>query len=186
MMPAYEFTQDVFTSRIPLWQELLGPLAGRSQLKFLEVGSFEGRSAVWLLDNVLTHPTATIACIDPWYGADTERRFDRNVVASGRSNQVRKVKSASHRMLPHFPERSLDFVYIDGSHEGADVLLDGMLALLLLKSGGLLVFDDYPLEPPAGTRHHPPQPAIDAFLALNDWRLTEVHRGWQIAVRVKH
>jgi hypothetical protein len=36
----------------------------------------------------------------------------------------------------------------------------------------------------SGAKHHPPKPAIDAFLALNDWRLEVIHRGWQIVVRV--
>jgi predicted O-methyltransferase YrrM len=184
MNSVYEFTSDWFSRRIPLWQEWLRPLVGKPHLQFLEIGSHEGRSALWLLDNVLTHPTGTISCIDPWYNAEAERRFDRNVAASGRSNQVRTFKSKSQQILPRFPERSLDLVYIDGSHEGADVLLDGLLALLLVKRGGLLIFDDYHWKPPDGTIHHPPQPAIDAILDLNDWRLTEVHRGWQIAVRV--
>jgi predicted O-methyltransferase YrrM len=132
----------------------------------------------------LTHPSAVLTCVDPWHNPEIERRFDRNIAASGRSNQVQKLKSTSARALPQIAWHSLDFAYIDGSHEGTDVLLDGLLALKLLRRGGLLVFDDYRWNPPDSKRHHPPQPAIDALLELNDWRLTEVHRGWQIAVRV--
>lgn len=184
-MAAYEFTSDWFSHCIPHWEELLGRLAGKPGLEFLEIGSHEGRSALWLLDNILTHPSATITCIDHWLEAAAERRFDANVAASGRSNQVCKIKSQSRRVLPRLVDQSLDFAYIDGSHEAADVLLDGLLTLPLMKPGGLMIFDDYDWNPPDDTRHYPPKPAVDAFLALNDWRLIELHRGWQIAVRVK-
>jgi predicted O-methyltransferase YrrM len=184
-MPQYEFTADLFTHIIPEWQALLASYVAQPHLQFLEIGSYEGRSALWLLDNVLQHPTSTITCIDPWYDAEIERRFDRNVVTSGRSNQVRKIKLPSYRILPQIPERSHDLVYIDGSHEAADVFLDGMLAQRVVKASGLILFDDYLWEPPPGTLHLPPRAGIDAFLALNHWRLAELHRGWQIAVRIK-
>jgi predicted O-methyltransferase YrrM len=184
-MAAYEFTSDWFSHCIPHWEELLGRLVGKPSLAFLEIGSHEGRSALWLLDNVLTHPTAMLTCIDLWLDPAAERRFDANIVASGRSNQVRKIKSPSQRILPHLAERSFDVAYIDGSHEAADVLLDGLLTLPLVKPGGLLIFDDYEWNPPSEAPRHLPKPAIDAFLALNDWRLDELNRGWQIAVRVK-
>ena len=184
-MPDYDFTSDWHSHCIGQWEELLGRLVGKQGLAFLEIGSHEGRSALWLLDNVLTDPSASLVCIDQWLEAAAERRFDANVAASGRSNQVRKIKSPSRRALPLLAEQSLDFAYIDGSHEAADVLLDGLLVLPLIKPGGIMIFDDYEWNPPDQTRRHPPKPAIDAFLSLNDWRLTELHRGWQVAVRVK-
>ena len=51
--PTEGFTQDWFTYNTPLWSRLLAPLVGRP-IRALEVGVFEGRSAVWLLDHVLT------------------------------------------------------------------------------------------------------------------------------------
>lgn len=178
----YEFTIDWTTHNAKHWQRLLAELVGQPDLRFLEIGTYEGRTALWMLDNVLTDPSASITCIDPWRDAEIERRFDRNVAAGGRSNQVRKIKACSHRALPHLGERSFDLAYIDGSHEASDVLEDALMALRKVKPGGLLIFDDYEL--PAKLRHHPPKLAIDAFLELNDWRLEELHRGWQVAVRV--
>lgn len=75
-----------------------------------------------------------------------------------------------------------DLIYIDGSHEAADVLADAVLAWPLLKPGGLLGFDDY------GWRVFPeperrPAPAVDAFLTcLRGW-YEPVHRGYQVWVK---
>jgi predicted O-methyltransferase YrrM len=175
-----EFTSDWFSARIPQWQELLAEYIGKPNLRFVEIGSYEGRSAIWTLVNVLTEPTALLTCIDPWRDAEIERRFDRNNVETGRSNQVRKVKGISATTLPGMRAESADFVYVDGSHEARDTLLDGLLGWRLLKIGGLLIFDDYGWDDPR--RHHPPKLGIDAFLSINDWCAEVVHRGYQVAV----
>lgn len=36
-----------------------------------------------------------------------------------------------------------DIIYIDGSHVNKDVLEDAIIAMRLLKEGGVLIFDDY-------------------------------------------
>ena len=50
----YEFTYDWFTSAVPVWTRVLAPYAGQPEIHYLEVGVFEGRSAIWMLNNVLT------------------------------------------------------------------------------------------------------------------------------------
>jgi len=75
-----------------------------------------------------------------------------------------------------------DLVYIDGSHEAADVLADAVLAWPLLKPGGLLGFDGYTWQTlPESERR--PVPAIDAFLTAMRGRYQEVYRGHQLWVR---
>src|SRR5690349_6873094 len=60
----YKLTYDCFSSRIPQWEIDLARLAGQPDLRFLEIGSFEGHSACWLLEHVLTHDTSTLTCVD--------------------------------------------------------------------------------------------------------------------------
>jgi predicted O-methyltransferase YrrM len=36
-----------------------------------------------------------------------------------------------------------EFIYIDGSHQAPDVISDAILSFHLLKSGGVIAFDDY-------------------------------------------
>src|SRR5262245_25169347 len=88
--PDYHYTFDWFSHNIPVWEQHLAHLAGRSDLRCLEIGSFEGRSAVWLLTHILTHETSRLECIEcfegvwEWEGqlvdmAEVERRFDHNM-----------------------------------------------------------------------------------------------------------
>ncbi len=58
-----KFTADWFSSHIPHWERLLRPLAGQP-IQALEIGSYEGRSAVWLLQEILTHPESRLTCVD--------------------------------------------------------------------------------------------------------------------------
>lgn len=86
--PKYEFTQDWFSWAPPVWEKLIPLLPGEpGQRGFLEVGSFEGRSTVWMLDNMM-HPGDWIDCVDTWEGGEehsaedmhaVEARFDRNI-----------------------------------------------------------------------------------------------------------
>ena len=59
------FTEDWFTNNIPTWNKVLGNLRNKP-VKFLEIGSFEGRSATWALENILTHKDSQLYCIDHW------------------------------------------------------------------------------------------------------------------------
>ena len=61
-----EFTSDWFSEHIPLWESQLFRLKGEANLSFLEIGAFEGRATLWLLNNILTHSSSGITCIDPF------------------------------------------------------------------------------------------------------------------------
>jgi predicted O-methyltransferase YrrM len=62
-----------------------------------------------------------------------------------------------------------DFIYIDGSHQAPDVLVDAILSFKLLRVGGLIVFDDYLWSEKGVADRDPlqcPKPAIDSFLNI--------------------
>jgi hypothetical protein len=178
----YSYTRDWFTRCTKTWPRFLAEFVGRPGLAVLEIGSCEGRSAIWLLENVLTDPSSRITCIDPFYLPWRNFRFDYNVRLSGKADQVVKRKGKSQDIVPEFPANSFDIIYIDGSHLAADVLLDALLSWTRLKSGGVLVFDDYPLnrKEPAFRR---PQLAIDLFLELFAGRYELLHKEYQVVVR---
>jgi hypothetical protein len=183
----YRFTYDCFSSRIKCWTEVLAMIAGIPNVRFLEIGSFEGHSACWLLDNILTAPTASIVCID-LFPPSFERMFDRNIDASGSSAKVTKLKGRSEDVLRSLSGERFDAIYIDGSHEPGDVLDDATLSWPLLRSNGLLIFDDYRMvEDPLATLiqgpSERPEIGIDAFLSLQEGSFTTVHSGYQMIVR---
>lgn len=179
------FTSDWVSNKAEKWKELLAHLIGKPNLRFLEIGSYEGRSACWWCENVLTHPTSKLICIDPWTKhPEREKRFDQNTKRFGK--KVDKRKGFSRSLLPKIPDNSLDAAYVDGCHEAGPALLDGILTLHKLKVGGLMIFDDY--EHPGGGLEklvHLPREGIDAFLRLYDYRINVLHRGWQVVVQRK-
>jgi len=175
---AFDFTVDYTTPHASRWLEYLGQYKD-AETHFLEVGSFEGRSAIWMLQNILTHAKSTITCVDVWGGAAAEHRFDRNVVKTGLSHKVIKIKRQSCVALRHLAFETFDFIYVDGCHEGMNVIEDGVLAYRLLKKGGLMIFDDYPWQ--GEHRRLMPKPAIDAFLHL--YPVEHLHKEWQVIIR---
>jgi predicted O-methyltransferase YrrM len=184
----YLFSSGWHVRHIELWSEVLADLKGRPDLRYLEVGVFEGRSLIWMLENVLTHPSARATAID-LFGSEYEAVFDDNLEASGFAYKVTKLAGPSARELRGLELGTYHVVYIDGSHTADDVLLDAALSWDLLAPGGLMIFDDYAWpgrhgEPlPAELR---PQLAIDAFVAANRYALEIVHRDYQLIVRKRN
>jgi predicted O-methyltransferase YrrM len=176
-----EFEHDWFTVHIPVWDRLLQPLEHRGA-RLLELGSFEGLSACYLLWRL---PDAHITCVDTfsWFEiADLEGRFDKNVALVD-STRLRRITGRTSEALPELADEhaTFDFVYVDASHMALDVLADAALAWKLLASDGLIVFDDYGLdyEDPMLS----PTRAIDAFHSVVASEATRVDAGGQFALR---
>lgn len=187
------FQADWFSRNIPVWENVLGDFKGRAGLRFLEIGSFEGRSTVWMLNHILTHKTSRIICIDTFEGSrehqemgiDTnsiETTFLHNINTIGAGDKVTVVKRQSQEALRTLPFASFDFAYIDGSHVASDVLSDAVLTFPLLKTGGVLCFDDYQwdLEP---NPLHRPKMAIKAFLEIYQEHYELLHKYDQLFVK---
>lgn len=163
------------------WIQMLKHLDGLP-CQLLEIGSLEGGSALWMADNLLSHPDSRVMCIDIWPKPIRERHFNRNQKLCKRGDQIIKRKGYSFDQLLALRVSCFDFIYIDGSHEGRDVIQDWILAYPLLKSKGLLCFDDYDW-PKDRRRFQPPKPAIDAILVLWGDKIELVDKGYQLWVR---
>ena len=178
------FTADYVTPVMENWKKYLKDYQGRPDLRILEIGSYEGRSALWFLDNVLSHPTAMLVCVDVFLNPFLEARFDHNVRVSGSAIKVTKMKGLSEALIPQLPPESFDLIYVDGGHRTINVLMDGVLAWERLTPGGLIIFDDYlwQLERPL---HERPQLGIDLLLTLLAGRYELVMKDYQVILR-KH
>lgn len=185
------FTADWTTWHFPRWAQLLARYRERDA-RILEIGSWEGRSALFFLNYL---PQARLACVDPWTGnfehaadphfaalvPESERRFDDNIAAF--ANRIEKIKGASSVVLPRLgvEGRLFDVIYVDGSHLAADVFADGALAWPLLARGGLMIFDDYEWYGFEDETQNP-KLGIDAFLSAYDGAYRMVDRGYQIVI----
>lgn len=180
----YRLSYDSFSARAPRWEIDLAPFAGQPDLQFLEVGSFEGYSACWLMDNVLTQPNSYLTCVDPFQ--KSKELFEHNVGQTGASERVMRVAGYSHRVLPTLTPEHYHFIYLDASHQQINTLEDAVLAWRLLRRDGLMTFDDYLLKDSRLSqlfRHERPDIAIDAFLRVYEGRYKVLHRGYHVTVR---
>jgi predicted O-methyltransferase YrrM len=197
-MTDYKFTQDWFSHNIPVWEQLVKSLPERKS--FLEIGSFEGRSTVWIVENMM-EDGGHIDCVDTWEGSEEHDGIDMSEV-------IRNFRHNAKLLGKKYPERTVcehwessqwalsqfnasmegdtvyDFIYIDGSHVAKDVLTDACMAWPLLKQGGLLVFDDY-LWGESRDILHRPRFAVDVFTNIFAESLDIVHIGHQFVVRKK-
>jgi len=185
------FSQDWFSHNIPNFQYVKALLP--SCKRILEIGCFEGRATCWMLENLLDDD-GKITCVDTFQGSAEHTSLDLSDLFArwkGNVEWVRKegqVCSAyvgkSHKVLGHLiaEEELYDFIYIDGSHTAPDVMTDACMAFGLLKTGGIMLFDDYLWSDMPGLLNRP-KIAIDYFSTLYSDQIELVLLGYQLAIR---
>jgi SAM-dependent methyltransferase len=183
----YDFTSDWFSHNLPVWRRVMEPYRGRPAVHFLEIGVYEGRSLIWMLENILTHETACATGLDIFEGPYKERYF-ANIERSGAADKVTTISGYSQVALRSLPLESFDIIYVDGSHGKSDVLEDAVLSWRLLKAGGILIFDDYRwFGLDAADADADPtefaKPAIDAFLQCFEGQYDVLHNSYQMIVK---
>lgn len=130
-------------------------LSGRGDhpLTVVEIGSFKGRSTVALALGVRDQGSGTVYSIDPHigeteshvrqYGAqDTFEVFLANIRAAGVGETVQPMRMTSLAAIPSFAKRSIDVLFVDGSHEYEDVKADIDGYFPLLSDDARLAFND--------------------------------------------
>lgn len=185
----YKFTANWFGSEEQI-EDLKSVLPNSSsELYMLEIGSYEGRSTVWFLENLLLNEKSTITCVDPWLDYSQDKKsldsynspeadwkfgtnkivetFLFNIESSGFRNKVSVERGLSTEILPKLLLNSnkYDIIFIDGNHVAPFVLMDAVLSWSLLKNGGILIFDDY-LWMPDLYKTLSPKLAIDSFVEV--------------------
>ena len=114
----------------------------------LEIGSYEGRSAIFFLKNF---SDSNITCVDTWAGSDElsianfeliEKNFDLNTSFYQSNNILMKYKMTSNKFFRE-NYKYFDLIYVDGDHSSDQVKIDLINSWNVLKNGGFLVLDDY-------------------------------------------
>jgi predicted O-methyltransferase YrrM len=173
----FSFTTDWFCGNEKHFSRYLTHLVD-TPCRILEIGCYEGRATVWLLENIATHPGATIKCID----VAEHTSFQRNILAARMPEKVRLETGLSRDLLRLCPADTFDFIYVDGGHGTIEVLEDAVLSFRLLKRNGIMAFDDYRWNDrasPDGT----PKPAIRAFLSIYKRKITVLMKNYQVWIR---
>ena len=187
-----DFSNDWFTMNIETWLRVLDPYKSRP-MEILEVGSWEGRSAIAFLE---IFPLSKLTCVDKFGGEPIdpnnhllrdqfqkqEGRFDRNTAQY--ASRLTKMKGRASAMLDSLAQdkRQFDIIHIDADHSRSAVLTDSVMTWPLLRTGGVLIWDDvqFHLEWEPSER---PADAIKMFCAMFGDSFRELHRGWQLIVK---
>ena len=114
----------------------------------LEIGSYEGRSAIFFLNNFID---SNIDCIDTWSGSDEhenfdfsviEKNFDTNTSAFQLNKRLKKFKMTSNEFFMT-NSKKYDLIFVDGDHSSNQVKIDINNSWNILNKGGYLILDDY-------------------------------------------
>jgi predicted O-methyltransferase YrrM len=170
------FNQNYFQPYEAAWNHLLKRIAWKADepKTVIEVGSYEGSSAYWIMANMLRSPESRLYCIDAWEGDGAQARYElfmRNIDELPARGQIEVMRDWSHKALLKLLQDGVraDLLYIDGSHAAPDVLRDMVLGFELVKPGGFMIGDDYLwADPRFGGQHvlGRPKVAIDAFTTI--------------------
>ena len=142
------FSQKWFLNNFEIFHHYL-PKNLDTNFSYLEIGSYEGLSALNILFN---YKNSKVTTIDLWAESNVnseylsvdfneiEKRFDENL----EGYKFNKIKNDSVVALRELLKKRIyfDFIYIDGSHNGEDILSDAIESYKLLNMGGIMIFDD--------------------------------------------
>jgi len=164
--------------------------------QIVEIGIYEGASSCFWSDFYLSHPYSRLISIDPFTGSEEHHakpenypELDRieltargNIAKSDNAAKIEIIKGCSWDVFPELNRRFpsgpwIDVLYIDGAHDPTSIARDTTLYVPMVKSGGLVIFDDY--------GHPDVQRGVDG--ALNAFASMElaVFSGWQLVCQVK-
>jgi len=146
-----------------------------------EVGVWNGLNAKVMWRAI---PDLMLYLIDPWIdyaGQRKKRGNDR--LKNGLRNTKKIARDKEHKILRmksveaslQVPDESLDFVYIDGNHKYAYVMMDIILWLPKIKPGGIISGHDYSHR---HKNHMEVKPAVLDYTRrhhISPWFLTDLH-----------
>jgi hypothetical protein len=141
----YKFSfNDWFSPNIEIWKKFVNKI---NNINYLEIGSFEGRSTVFIsqLKN-----TNSITAIDTWEGSDEHKEisfkkvfenFKDNINYTNKSN-INFFKETSDNFFSK-NKKTYNLIYIDGSHEYSQVKRDLINSFNCLEKNGYIICDDF-------------------------------------------
>ena len=143
------FSQKWFLNNFEIFTFFL-PKDKSLKFDYLEVGCYEGLSSFYVLSeyksvnafflDIWDMPNPNSKTLSPNFDL-IEKAFDQNLSGF----DFKKIKNDSVISMRKLLKENVhfDFIYIDGSHNGEDILSDAIEAFKILKVNGLMFFDDF-------------------------------------------
>lgn len=144
-----KFTNKWFLNNFEIFNYFL-PKNRNEKFNYLEIGCYEGLSSFYVLSefkfvnayflDIWDEPNKNSKSLTNDFGR-VEKFFDENV-SEFNFTKIKDDSVISMRKLFR-NDIGFDFIYIDGSHNGEDILSDAIEAFKILNKGGLIFFDDF-------------------------------------------
>ncbi|MDB4082087.1 class I SAM-dependent methyltransferase [Candidatus Pelagibacter sp.] len=137
-------TTDYFSINTFYWDSIISK--NFKEFSYLEIGSFEGNSALYILKNF---KTKKVICIDVWDKFDDKDKDENLKIFESFNSNLNEFldrfsffKSTSDEYFKKNNEK-FDIIYIDGWHEAPQVYKDLNNSWNSLNTNGLIICDDY-------------------------------------------
>ena len=132
-------TTDYFSMNTYYWKKIISK--NFKKFSYLEIGSWEGNSALFILKNF---STLNVVCVDIWEKNNEINKYFENFKFNMEEfkNKFSFFRETSDSFFIKNKEK-FDVIYIDGSHESTQVYKDINNAWNFLNIGGILICDDY-------------------------------------------
>jgi predicted O-methyltransferase YrrM len=160
----------------------------------VEIGSFEGRGSIAIIDKLCKNSESKLYCIDPLdneYVKGNENLSFWNNACDGQKNRfynntkdysnIFLLEGTSDAMIPNLLNNTIDFAYIDGDHSPEQVYKDATNILPKMKSNSIILFDDYKFN----TNNIITSIGIDKFLKEIEGKYELIFKNYQLAIRIK-
>lgn len=144
----------------------------------VEIGTGCGSSGIWLLRGMRPGGVLTSVDTEPEYHRMARKAFSQ---AGFAPNQARLILGRASDVLPRLSDGAYDMVFCDADEASYPEYLSA--SLRLLRSGGVVIFDDVPVPAPHGAEAAGMTPAGRAAAGLRD--LTDMVRADDRLVRLR-
>ena len=134
----YKFKDFWFLNNVEIINYFL-PKFKDIKFDYLEIGSHEGMSLLNILEQ---YKNVSATAIDLWSDNKIQKVFDENLKDFKNLEKINLDSIIALRKLKD-NNREFDYIYVDGLHEGAHVLIDAIQSFRLLKINGIIIFDDF-------------------------------------------
>ena len=137
---------DWFSNNINVWKKFLIHI---SNFNYLEIGTFEGRSAIFVSE---LNNCEKIVCVDPYvdYNEVEQNDFNMSDVYESVNQKFKQIKNKDIKLIKETSDNfflknkeSFKVIYIDGYHKYENVKRDFINAMNCLDDGGILICDDF-------------------------------------------
>ena len=184
----FKFSNDWFTNNIQIWCHIFKKENFTKINKILEIGSFEGMSAIFFLNYF---KGANIDCVETFKGSDehseidflkVKNNFDYNIKSYEKRLNLYKMTSDNFFKEKKDVNNNYDLIYIDGSHFANQVIKDASNSFDKLNINGIMIYDDF-LRQYYEKKDENVIGGVCEFLKIYDNKIKIIFGGYQLFIK---